>query len=60
LRRAPRDGWHPSQPLKKAQNIRNQEEPWPGLRGRRPVGQRTRGAGSDRAEGDDAWPQITA
>lgn len=44
--------------LKKAQNIRNQEEPWPGLQGRRPVGQRTRGAGSDRAEGDATWPQI--
>jgi len=30
------------------------------LQGSRPAGQRTRGAGSDRAKGDAIWPQITA
>lgn len=46
--------------LKKHRTYGTRRSPGPGLRGRRPVGQRTRGAGSDRAEGDATWPQITA
>lgn len=46
---------------KKGQNIRNQEGgSGSSSQGRRPVGQWTRGAGSDQAEGDATWPKITA